>query len=114
VEIAASQFAEWDIRMEVCRWLNVGMSEKLSDNPVGISSMPNSSFVLHTLFNDLATVVHKTQGIRPRRRVSMIRRNSSRFSGSFGAKQMFLVLVSPLLRSDSSVFLGAPQRKEGA
>jgi hypothetical protein len=58
VEIAASQFAEWDIGMEMCRWRNVGMSEKLGIKSVYLASVPNSSFTVNRLFKDLATVVH--------------------------------------------------------
>jgi hypothetical protein len=58
VEIAASQFAEWDIDMEVCRWHNVGMSEKPGRNPAYVASLPISSLRVNRLFKDLATIVH--------------------------------------------------------
>jgi hypothetical protein len=44
--------------MEQCKWLNVGMSEKLGIKSIYVAPPPNSSFTVNSLFKDLATVVH--------------------------------------------------------
>jgi hypothetical protein len=44
--------------VRVREWLNVGMSEKLGVQSVYAAWIRNSSFMLHSLFKVLATVVH--------------------------------------------------------
>jgi hypothetical protein len=46
--------------MEVHKWANVGMSEKLSVESVYTALAPNSSFTVHSLFKDFATLVHSS------------------------------------------------------
>ena len=54
----ATGCGECGIGEELRKWLNVGMSEKLSGHSVSAVMMPNSSFTVHSLFKDLAMVVH--------------------------------------------------------
>jgi len=58
VEIAASGFGECEIGRKIRKWLHVGMSEKLGVKSVYAAWTRNSSFILHSLFKVLATVVH--------------------------------------------------------
>jgi hypothetical protein len=58
VEIATSGCGECEIDEEVHKWLNVGMSEKPGNQVRYVASVPKSSFVINSLFKDLATVVH--------------------------------------------------------
>src|ERR1700692_2564481 len=44
--------------MEVCKWRNVGMSEKPAVELVYVMPALNSSFAVNSLCKDLATVVH--------------------------------------------------------
>ena len=60
MEIAASKCGECEIGIEVYKWLNVGMSEKLSVKSVYVASAPNSSFKVHSLFKDFAKLVHSS------------------------------------------------------
>jgi hypothetical protein len=60
VEIAASGFGRCEIGAQVCKWLNVGMSEKPDLKPVYVAAAAKTSFVVNSLSKDFATVVHNS------------------------------------------------------
>jgi hypothetical protein len=68
VEIAASEFGECEIDVQVHKWLNVGIAEKLSVEQVYVAPTSNSSFTVHSLFKDFTTVIHS--GAMRARRIS--------------------------------------------
>jgi len=53
----------------MCKWRNVGMSEKASVKSVYVATTLDSSFTLHSLFKALAAVVHNgcVQQLQPSR-----------------------------------------------